>query len=73
MVTDDEAHNKIKNEPDFVNIRRFAYSLSNVRTRYPDGAPDHIVATALMIPEAEVTATYERIVNRLREIMGLDG
>ncbi len=61
----------VHEDPDFVNSKRFGYSLARVLERYPDGAPPHLIATLLMIPEDEISDRYDQIVNKLRIGMGI--
>jgi hypothetical protein len=70
-MTTDEARARIINEPDFVNLPHFDFSLSKVLDKFPDGAPDVIVAKALMITEDDVSVQYEQIVRKLRRMMGV--
>lgn len=62
--------NLLNTDEDFIAIKRFDFSLSQLLERYPDGAPDSVIASALMIEEDEVALLYESIVDKLREIMG---
>lgn len=59
----------VENDPDFVNVRRFQYSLDKLKERYPEGAPDHVIAAALMITEDDVASIYEQVIVKLRELM----
>lgn len=71
-VTAAEAEVLLSSEPDFVNLKRFGYSLRAALRRYPDGCPDHIIAQALMIDESCVTTLYDSIVAKLRGLIGVD-
>lgn len=62
---------KVLQDPDYVAIKRFSYSLEALLQRYPDGCPDHVVAAALIMNEGDVPAMYDRIVARLRQLMGV--
>jgi hypothetical protein len=55
----------------WVNSKRFNNSLDKLLERYPEGAPDYICASALMIPEEEVPKLYDQIVAKLRKLMGV--
>ena len=57
--------------PDFVALKRFDFSLARVCERYPDGAPDHVVAQALMVTEDEVEGLYQEIAVKMRHLMGV--
>jgi hypothetical protein len=59
----------LNTDDDFVAIKRFDFSLARLLERYPDGAPNSVIASALMIDEEDVEPLYESIVNKLREIM----
>lgn len=65
---------KIQTDPDFVNARRFGNSLTALEERYKDedGCPDHVIASALMIPEGELETEMARIVLKLRGLMGVE-
>lgn len=67
-----EAKKKIAEDPDFVYLKRFDFSLNKLLQRYPDGCPDRIIANALMVPEAEVEELYQSAVAKLRLIMGVE-
>lgn len=61
----------ITDDPEYVDLPRFSNSVERVLERYPDGAPTKIVAQGLHMTEAQVDATYERIVRKLRRLMGV--
>lgn len=63
----EEFKRRLETEPDFVNLKRYGYSLERVLDRYPDGAPDRLIAQALCMSEEEVEELYEEIVLKLRE------
>ena len=66
-----DTKNKIILDPNFINIKRFDFSMDTLLQRYPDGAPDKVVASALMMTEEEVADFYEGVVEKLRSIMGV--
>jgi hypothetical protein len=70
-LTTDEAHRRIHEDRDFVNLKRFNYSVNEVVKRYPDGAPNRLIAQALMITEDDVEAMWPAIVAKLRGKMGV--
>jgi hypothetical protein len=72
-MNEEEARKRLDEEPDFVNAKRYDYSLAQLEERYPDGAPDNIIANAMMIEEEEVETTYGRLVDKFRDLMGVDG
>lgn len=60
---------RLETDPDFILIRRFDYSLKKLVERYPDGAPDRIIAQALGIEEHEVQEIYRGVVLKLKSIL----
>ena len=60
---------KIHKDENFINLKRFDYSLNQLLKRYPDGAPNKVIALALDIPEEEVENIYKKIIENLREKM----
>ncbi len=60
---------KLQDDEDHVNLKRFGYSLTETLKRYPDGVPEHLIAQALELEEEEVAELYQDVVERLREIM----
>ena len=73
-MTEEEIMEKILNDPDFVNARRFSNSLTLLEARYKDedGCPDHVIASALGISEAQLETAYQGIVEKLRDIMDVE-
>ncbi len=71
-MTEDDARKKLNTEPDFVNAKRYEYSLTQLEERYPDGAPDNVIATALMIPEDQVEVELGKVVVKMRGLMGVE-
>lgn len=65
-MTTEEALQLINTDPDFVYIKRLGYSLARVMERFPDGAPDRTIATALMMTPEDVERIYQDIIKRLR-------
>lgn len=70
-MTITEIKAKIAEEGDFVNLKRFNFSLKKLLERYPEGCPNRIIAHALALVENEVEDLYQQAVNRLRELMGV--
>jgi len=73
-MTLEEIKNKITEDPDFIGLKRFDYSLAKLLKRYednPEGCPDRVIAHALMISEEEVELLYQRSISRLRKLMGV--
>lgn len=71
-MNEQETNRKVHEEPDFVNSKRYDYSLQKLEERYPDGAPDSVIASALMIEEEEVEPEFDKVVVKLREKMGVE-
>ena len=71
-MTTDEVLRRIQEDPDFVYLKRFDYSLDKVVQRYPDGAPTRVIAQALMLTEEDVEDMYPQIVAKLQAIMGIE-
>ncbi len=63
----------VSHDPDYIDIRRFGFSVTKLMERYgEDGCPDHVIAAALMIPEEEVEAQYQRVIQKMRDHIGVD-
>jgi hypothetical protein len=70
-MTPAEARRKVENDPDFIALKRFEYSLGKLVERYPDGCPDRIIAAALLMAEGNIEEMYQTAVAKLRIIMGV--
>lgn len=62
----------VETDPDFIALKRFDNSLAKLEERYPDGAPDHVIAGALHITEEEVRLRFARITAELRGKMKVE-
>lgn len=62
----------IKEDPDFIYSKRFDYRIDNVLERYPDGCPNKIIASVLMISENDVIRIYSETIEKLRNLMKVD-
>ena len=71
-MTLNETKTKIAEDPDFINLKRFDYSLAKLLERYPEGVPVRLIAGALLITEAEVEKLYQQVVVKLRNLMGVE-
>ncbi len=71
-MTEEDARKKLNTDPNFANAKRYDYSMRKLEERYPDGAPDNVIATALMIPEVEVEPALAKLVVKMRELMGVE-
>jgi hypothetical protein len=68
-MTSDEVQQRLKDEPDFINLKRFDYSLKALLARYPEGVPARLLASALDLSEEEADAMYEGVLLRLRKAL----
>lgn len=71
-MTYEEAKTKIETDADFIYCKRFNNSLEQCLDRYPDGAPEKVIAQSLMMTEEEVRDVTEATVQKLRKIMKVD-
>jgi hypothetical protein len=71
-MTTSEAQKRIASDPDFVNLKRYGYSLATVMSQFPDGCPDKVIAAALLITEDDVRTMKDEVALRLRELMKVD-
>jgi hypothetical protein len=74
MSDPSEIRRKIDTEADFINLKRFDFSLEKMMDRYPDGVPDDerglkMMAAALNLTEAEVETEVEVVVQKLRKAL----
>lgn len=67
-----EVQRLISEDPDWVNLKRFDYSLEKVLDRFPDGAPTHTIAAALMISEEEVDEIAKTAIIKIRQALGVE-
>lgn len=72
IVIEEEAREKVRNDPEFVFAKRYENSISKLENRYPDGAPDNVIANALMISEEQVELEFGKVVVKLRGLMGVE-
>ncbi len=64
---------RFEKEPDFVNMKRFGYSLKRCEEKYPEGLTDDgAVAAAVCLPEAAIESEMERIARKLQAIMAVE-
>lgn len=67
-----DIRSKLLTDPHFVNSKRFNYDIENVLNRYPDGCPEHVIASLLQIELDDISEIYEEIVLKLRKEMGIE-
>ena len=65
----DKIKRKIENDPDYVHIKRFNYSLKRLLERYPDGVPERIMCQALQLTPEEMELLYKSILEKLKASM----
>lgn len=65
-MTSEEIKRRIGTDPDFVYFPRFDNSLTKLKERYPQEAPDKIIAMALMLNDEEVEHMWAKIVNKCK-------
>ncbi len=68
----EEVIKRIHEEDDFINIKRFNYSLANAQARFPEGAPNKVIASALLVNEEDVPTIYQAIIQKLRTLLKID-
>lgn len=72
-MDDHDVQKRLVSDEDFINLKRFDFSIEEVERRYPDGVPDRLIAQGLNLSEAEYETRYQAIVNQLRqELVGED-
>jgi hypothetical protein len=71
-MTTQQAKTLIESDEDFVYSKRSNYSIAELMKRHPDGCPNRIIASVLMVTEDDVDEWYARIVTKLRNAMGVD-
>lgn len=70
-MTPDRARRLIDQDDDFINLKRFDYSIKKLMLRYPDGCPDRVAAAALMMTEDQLADLHAKVVEKLRRLMGV--
>jgi hypothetical protein len=63
---------KIENDSDFINLKRFDFSLKKLLERHPNGVSDRLISQALSIGEAEITQRYQQILLKLKKQLSND-
>jgi hypothetical protein len=64
---------RFETEPDFINVKRFGYSLKRCQEKYPDGLPDdRAVAAAACLDESDVEVEMDRITEELKDILDIE-
>jgi hypothetical protein len=70
-MTTAEAKDRLEKDPDFVNLKRFDYSVSQLLEKYPQGCPERVIAQALLITDDDVKTLDRVITRKLKRIMGV--
>jgi hypothetical protein len=65
-MNDDEIKRKFAEDPDFVNLPKFGYSLQRALKRYPNGLPEELIAEALGTTVEGARARYNEVAAKLR-------
>lgn len=71
-MANDVDNERILTDPEYVAVRRYGYSTNSVVARYPDGAPNHVIGAALDMEEGEVDEEYQRIIDKLKVLIGVN-
>lgn len=67
-----EVLSRIETDPDYVSMSHHRNSLKLTSERYPEGAPDHVIAKALGKSEYQIRAMWARVIKKLRKHMGVE-
>lgn len=70
-LSKEEIQQLLHNDETFVNSKRYGYSIEAVLERYPDGAPNNVIAQLLELDKDDIDARYSSIVVTLRRLMGV--
>jgi len=62
----------IETDSDFIYNKRYNYSSAELMEKYPEGAPDKIIASCLLMTEEELEECYQTIVVKLRKAMKVE-
>ena len=66
---DSEVKQKLYNDPNFINIKRFDYSLKKLISKYPEGVPPKIIAQALDLSEPELESLTAATLAKIRTLL----
>lgn len=72
MLTHLEMIDRVAVNEDFIALKRYDYSMKKLLERYPEGCPDRVIASALMMTEEEVEEAYQKVVVKLQSIIGVE-
>jgi hypothetical protein len=65
-MNSEEVRLLIENDPDWIAIKRFDFSLRRLLERYPEGVPSRIICQALCMDEAQVETLYQSVLQKLK-------
>lgn len=61
---------KLRSDPNFVAIKHYNFDIKELEARYEE-CPPHIAAKALGISEEELESETQRVILKLRNLMGI--
>ncbi len=61
----------ISEKEDFILSEKYDNSLAKLVSAHPDGVPDRLAASVLMVSETELQGLYDSAVKKLRTLMGV--
>lgn len=70
-MTPSEIINRIETDDDFVNLKRYNYSIEEAIDRNPDGLSFKMIAQGLGMSEEDAVKAYESAVKRLQKALGV--
>ena len=68
----DEVKQKISSDEDFINSKKYDYSISKFIEANPKGVSDNIIASFLCITKEEVQSIYDGVVKKIRHLLKVD-
>ena len=64
----EEKKHKINNQEDYIDYPKYQNSIKNlIDKKYPNGAPDDVIAKALGMSEEEVEELYQSAIKKLQK------
>ncbi|HVT63200.1 MAG TPA: hypothetical protein VHD33_06935 [Legionellaceae bacterium] len=61
---------RVHTDPRFIAMRRYSYDIAKLEDRY-DECPPHVIAQALLMNEEDVEKEKQRLILKLRNLMGI--
>jgi len=65
-------NSRLETEEDFIHAPRYGNSIKTIREKYPNGCPDHLIASVMQQKEEEIQKRYLEIISCLREKMKVE-